>query len=413
MIFEGIDDMARSKTVTNTTRSVCMLVTTDMKNDPRVARHAETLGSQGVRVVVICPWSQGIEAHEFGTSYEIIRPRSIIRRLLHEVAEKQRLFYRSSSTDSSRQGNYPWIKLVAIAVSFLLTQLTLLGTARKQHAQIYCANDLDTLLVTIIAAGLDRIIVYDSHELWPDMMLAPESVKTIARSIERILIRRADIVMTVNEFIATELESRYSLKHSPQVVYNCPKNDYPLPRTKHYIATKVALYQGLYAPERGLENLIKAADYLLPNIHLVLRGYGIIEQELRSLAKGRRNVQFDKPVKMNDLVFAASKADVGLIPYLPSNLCNYLASPNKLFEYILAGLPVVASNIPFMRKVVLANDIGALFDARDPHSIANAINQSTREHILRRQRANLATVAAKYNWDVESKKLLKAYASLH
>jgi glycosyltransferase involved in cell wall biosynthesis len=115
---------------------------------------------------------------------------------------------------------------------------------------------------------------------------------------------------------------------------------------------------------------------------------------------------------MSELISTAAEADVGLIPYLPTNLCNYFASPNKLFEYILAGLPVVASNIPFMRKVILKNDIGALFDARDPQSIADAINQSTRDHVLRRQRANLPSVAAKYNWDIESKNLLQAYASL-
>ena len=404
--------MKRNKTPTNATRSVCMLVTTDMKNDPRVARHAETLGSQGVKVVVICPWSQGIEAHELRTMYEIIRPRSIIRRSLHEIAEKQRVFSLSNSANSWHHGDYPWIKLVATAASFLLTQLTLLGTARKQHAQIYCANDLDTLLVTIIAAGLDRIIVYDSHELWPDMMLAPEPVKTIARKIEKMLIGRADLVITVNELIAAELKSRYSLKRTPQVVYNCPKSGSYRKRTKNPTRIKVALYQGLYAPERGLENLIEAADYLLPDVHLVLRGYGVTERELRSVAAGRRNVHFNRPVKMSELISVATEADVGLIPYLPTNLCNYFASPNKLFEYILAGLPVVASNIPFMRKVILENDIGALFDAREPRSIATAINLSTRDYVLRRQRANLASVAAKYNWNIESKKLLQAYASL-
>jgi len=254
--------------------------------------------------------------------------------------------------------------------------------------------------------------VYDSHELWPDMMLVPEPVKALARSIEKLLIRRADFVMTVNEFIATELASRYSLKRGPQVVYNCPRSD-PLKVHKRRTAAKIALYQGLYAPERGLENLVKAADYHLPDIHLVFRGYGVIEQELRSLSTGRKNVRFDTPVKMSRLVSAASEADVGLIPYLPTNLCNYLASPNKLFEYIQAGLPVIASDIPFMRKLILENDIGMLFDARDPRNIANAINRSTRPRVHGRQRANLASVAARYNWEIESEKLLQSYAGLH
>jgi glycosyltransferase involved in cell wall biosynthesis len=215
----------------------------------------------------------------------------------------------------------------------------------------------------------------------------------------------------VNEFIATELATRYSLKRVPQVVYNCPRRSL-LKSYKRRTSLKIALYQGLYAPQRGLENLVKAADYLLPDIRLVLRGYGVIEQELRSLSTGRKNVRFDTPVKMSELVSAASRADVGLIPYLPTNLCNYLASPNKLFEYIQAGLPVVASDIPFMRKLILENDIGMLFDARDPRSMADAINRSTRSRVIRRQRANVASVATRYNWEIESEKLLKSYASL-
>lgn len=404
--------MARNRAPSNGTRSVCMLVTNDMVNDPRVARHAETLGSHGFTVSVICPMSEGREEHELRAGYEVIRPRSIIRQSLHEVSERQRVFSPSSDTNHLRQGSHDLIKLLAIASSFFLTQLTLLRTARRLRAQIYCANDFDTLLATILAAGLDRIIVYDSHELWPDMMLVAEPVKAIARSIEKVLIRRADFVMTVNEFIAIELASRYSLKRVPQVVYNCPRNG-PLKIHKRRTGLKIALYQGLYAPERGLENLVKAADYLLPDIRLVFRGYGVIEQELRSLSTGRKNVLFDKPAKMSELVSAASGANVGLIPYLPTNLCNYLASPNKLFEYIQAGLPVVASDIPFMRKLILENDIGMLFDARDPRSIGNAINRSTRSRVIRRQRANLASVATRYNWAIESEKLLQSYARLH
>jgi glycosyltransferase involved in cell wall biosynthesis len=96
-----------------------------------------------------------------------------------------------------------------------------------------------------------------------------------------------------------------------------------------------------------------AADYLLPDVRLVLRGFGIIERELKALSVGRANVRFENPVDTNKLVSAAGEADVGIIPYLPTNLNNYLASPNKLFEYIQAGLPIAASDSPVMRRVVL------------------------------------------------------------
>jgi len=403
--------MTRKTVHTNATRTVCMLVTTDMKNDPRVARHAETLGAHGFHVTVICPLSDKTESHEFRREYEVIRPRSTIREALSKVADRRHLFSIVSNTETASQKPYAWINLMSIAASFLTTQLILMRTAKKQNAQIYCSNDFDTLLATIFAAGLDRTIVYDSHELWPDMMLVPEPVKAMARSIEKVLIKRADFVITVNEFIATELASRYSLNRVPQVVYNCPRSD-SVKLHKRRTRLKIALYQGLYAPERGLENVVKAADYLLPDIRLVFRGYGAIEQELRSLSTGRKNVRFEAPVKMSKLVSAATEADVGIIPNLPTNLNNYLVSPNKLFEYIQAGIPIVACDIPFLRKVILENDIGVLFDYRDPRSLGNALNRATRNDTLNRQRANVASVAKKFSWDAESTKLLKLYENV-
>jgi glycosyltransferase involved in cell wall biosynthesis len=380
-----------------------------MLNDSRVARHAETLGFNGFEVTVICPSSNRARQDEIRPGYEIHRSKNFILGKLADLDER----WRKLSDNSQGRKDKTWIKLAALSLlQVLLTQLTLFRTARSQRAQIYCANDLDTLLGAILAAGLDRKVAYDSHELWPDMMLMPTSIKTLARAVEKLLVRRTDLVMTVNEFIAEELVSRYSLRNRPQVVYNCPGTDFHVMRKKEHRDLKIALYQGRYSPDRALENLVRAADHLLPDIRLVLRGFGILEQKLRSLSVGRTNIQFEHPVNVSELISVASEADVGIITYPPTNLNNYLASPNKLFEYILAGLPVVASNIPFLRKVIVENDIGALFDARDPKSIADAINQSTRECVLNRQRANLVSVAAKYTWNVESKKLLQAYASL-
>jgi len=399
--------MLRKNVQASYARSVCMLVSNDMLNDPRVARHAEALASHGFKVTVVCPSSNRVCRNEVKQCYEILRPKNIIREKLATLEERWR------KLSEIRRENNTWVKLAILAfLQILVTQLTLLRTARAQRAQIYCANDLDTLLGTILAAGLDRKVVYDSHELWPDMMLVPESVKAVTRAIERLLVRQTDLVLTVNEFIAEELESRFSLRTRPQVVYNCPSTNSHIKAKRKHKHLKLVLYQGRYSPDRALENLIQAADYLLPDIRLVLRGFGIIEKKLRSLSVGRKNVQFENPVNICQLVSVASEADVGIITYPPTNLNNYLASPNKLFEYLQAGLTIAASNIPFMRKIIMENDIGTLFDSRDPRSIARALNLITRDAVLRRQRANLASVVKRFNWDCESRKLLKLYESI-
>jgi glycosyltransferase involved in cell wall biosynthesis len=378
-----------------------MLVRNDMFDDPRVTRHAEALAAHGFEVTVVCSASARTPAIEERADYKIIRAGAGVPLGLERLASR------------IRPRSVPRILVRLVQITVL--QLVLFRAARKSAAEVYCANDLDTLLVGALAAGSRRKLVYDSHELWTDMLVTvPEFVKRMLRVYERFLIKRADVVMTVNELIGGVLASRYSIKAPIEIVYNCPsatatlRKRAPLKRDR----LKTALYQGRYLPERGLENLVKAARYLLPDVRLVFRGYGAIEKQLRALASSMNNVRFVEPVPMERVVETARDADVGIVSYIPSNLNNYLASPNKLFEYIHAGLPVAASDTPFMRKIVCDNDIGAVFDPRDPRSIAKSLNQITRARELRHHRKMIRAVAKKYSWQVEQKKLLHAYTRL-
>jgi len=400
---------------------ICILVTNDMFSDSRVDRHARTLASHGFEVAVVCSASDRTSAKESRENFRILRVRSGINDRISAIA--QRLRQMSGTTTphqrllSSKNKDLKWVvKLVLRTLRLTLFQLAMLRAARRINADIYCSNDLDTLLIGVVAKGHSSRLVYDSHELWPDMLIGvPEYGKMILRSWEGILSRRADAVMTVNEFIADVLMSRYSLKPPIYVVYNCPtpathRNRAPGRRNRRL---KVVLYHGGLTPERGLENLVRAAHHLLPDIVLTFRGSGIIEGELRNLASGLSNVRFEPPVEMRQVVDAASRADVGVIPYLPTNLCNYYSSPNKLFEYIEAGLPIAASNLPFMKKIIFENEIGAVFDPRDPSSIAEVLNKMTRTPALNRYKRNITWVRRKYNWNVEMEKLVKVYEGLY
>jgi len=399
-----------------------MLVTNDMMHDARVARHARTLGIAGYETIVVCEQSRRTAPSEDRGVYSIVRISS-------KAAEYARLLdnvlARSQPTDRfqeqsrliSRRKNLNWACRLALRIlAIVFLQTALLKAARMNRAHIYCANDLDTLLLAVLAAGKDCKTIYDSHELWPDMLVGvPPFLKRMIRSYEKLLIARADVVVTVNEFIAQELSNRYNVRSPVNVIYNSvpsPTRVRRKPPTKPNMGAKVALYHGWYSPERGLENLVTASEFLSPDVFLVLRGAGELEAELKRLASGRRNVRFERPVSQAEVVNAASRADVGIVPYLPTNLCNYYASPNKLFEYLAAGLPIAASNLPFMRKLVSRHKIGTLFDARNPQSIAEALNQITRPTQLEMYRRNVQIARRKYTWSVESRKLLDLYAGL-
>jgi glycosyltransferase involved in cell wall biosynthesis len=391
-----------------------------MVSDSRVSRHAETLGRNGFKVTVVCPLSRRSTVHEERSGYQIVRVRSALVEWLTRITEQK-----TTNADRLEQTEYRflarkksvgWFIQAGIRVLMIVsTQVALMRAARRTLANVYCANDLDTLLITRLAAWFDRRLVYDSHELWPDMLIqVPPFVKTALMRIERFLIARVDAVMTVNEFIARVLTQRYSIKSPVQVIHNYPLRSTHVrsPDEKRRSGRVTALYHGILSPERGLENLVNAAQQLLPDIVLVFRGSGALEEALKALARGRTNIRFERPVGMREVVKAAESADVGIVPFLATNLSNYYISPNKLFEYIQAGLPIAASNLPFLTKVVLTNDIGVVFDARDPKSIADAINQITRKDVLARQRKNVREAASVFCWEQESEKLLRLYDAI-
>jgi glycosyltransferase involved in cell wall biosynthesis len=283
---------------------------------------------------------------------------------------------------------------------------------RKFNAHVYYTNDLDTLLAGVLCSGASRMLIHDAHELWPDQFIGMSVYRSPAiawmRILERLLIRRANVVITVNEFVAEAMQKRYGIE-KPHVVLNLPATEPPksgLTQRKTG-SPKVVLYQGLYTPQRGLENAIRACEFLENDVVLVLRGSGPTEQQLRAIAKPYRNCSFDPPVNMSETVTAAAQtADVGLVSYLPVNINNYFASPNKLFEYIQAGLPVVSSDLPFLRSIIAGNEIGLLFDPRDPTDIAAKMNMATRNDVLASLRTNVRRIQKRYSWDEEQQKLV-------
>jgi len=233
-----------------------------------------------------------------------------------------------------------------------------------------------------------------------------------------------DAVVTVNDLIAEELRRQYRIP-LPTVVRNCPKPVVPCAVDPSYSIraklalspeTPIILYQGRYELGRGLEELIESARYLSRGV-IVLRGYGSNEADLRQRVDGhgvQGRVFMVEPVPMADLVTAASEADVGVVSYTAYSPNNYYASPNKLFEYIMAGLAIAVSNLPVLEKIVRDHDLGVVFDPADPKHIAEQLNALVGNPArLRACRENATCVAHnRYNWDHEGGKLISLYRTL-
>jgi glycosyltransferase involved in cell wall biosynthesis len=304
----------------------------------------------------------------------------------------------------------------------------MLAQALAFEADICHCNDLDTLLTGLRvkqarAAGL----VYDAHELWTEQH-APkrareEHTEEYYGFYDDLLTTVAPLVdgaVTVNPSIALVLESRYpSLRF--EVVWNCPSRvDDPLPRSgplRDLAGSRriVLMHGGLIAMDRGLDELLSAVEQT-ENALFVFRGSGSARPELERRAAesgllGSR-VVFEDPVPLAEVVTRGAEADIGVIPYKPTGINNLLSSPNKLFEYMMAGLAVAASDLPELRRIITAEDAGELFHPTRPTSIADALHRLTlHEGRLETCRRNARRASLeRYNWESQSRALLDLYA---
>jgi glycosyltransferase involved in cell wall biosynthesis len=285
--------------------------------------------------------------------------------------------------------------------------------AVEQPADVYHAHDLNTLEPAARAAGARGArLVYDAHELYPDLtgFGARESARW--RKLETRLIGRADAVIVPSQGRADEMHRRYGV--APVVVMNCPDASRAVQADGRFDSLRssgdpLLVYAGGYTPNRGLENVIEAASKIVEG-RLVMIGWGPLEGTLRARAAGNDRVVFMDPVDPDDLVSVIAGADIGVASYLPVGLNNQLAAPNKLFEYLHAGLAVAASDLPDIRRVVTEDDVGTLFDPSDPASIASAIEDLTASRSrLDKLKANARAAAPKYTWEAQARQLLEIY----
>jgi glycosyltransferase involved in cell wall biosynthesis len=298
---------------------------------------------------------------------------------------------------------------------------------KHKRFDVYHAHDLNTLPAAWLCARRDHAkLVYDSHELYVERNRKEKAHwlwKFYLRKLEGFLVRRCDAVYTVNQSLAAEMARRYRISE-PGVIMNAPacfskfehaENNMQL-REALSIAPdyKILLYVGSITFNRGLEALIKSLVHL-PDCYLVFMGYGVdaFKQGLQALAEGygvADRFAFYGPVATDQVIHYAAGADLGVAPIANACLSYYYCSPNKLFEYMNAGLPVIASNFPELEKTVLGHEIGYTFDPESPEDIAKAARFILDDpEKARAMHDNALQAASLYNWGNESKKLLEIY----
>jgi len=270
-------------------------------------------------------------------------------------------------------------------------------------------------------------VVYDARDIYLEAanlarMRGPAR-RLLARA-ERGWARRADRVVTVNRPYAEVMASRFGVE-LPLIVMNCSYRNQPRePRERRFhdvlglpAERRVVLYQGGFSRDRGIEQLLAAIPEV-PNATLVLMGYGYLEDEIRSRAADpaiRERVAVLPAVPPTELLDWVAGADVVAMPIQPTTLNHRLTTPNKLFEAMAAGVPVVASDLPGMAPIVGEVDCGVLVDPTDPHAIAAACRrllEESPEAAAQRRARILRAAHDAYNWEGQLDVLLAEYGRL-
>lgn len=271
-------------------------------------------------------------------------------------------------------------------------------------ADIFLANDLDTLSANFLAAKIrSKDLVYDSHEYFtevPELIKRP-NVKKIWEWLERKIVPNIKFTYTVCQSIANIYKEKYGVDF--KVVRNIPRSS-DIRFKKRKKPTKTILYQGALNINRGLQQAILAMHFI-KNAKLQLIGDGDICEELKALVQAEKlsnKVEFIGRIPINELANYTRNADLGLSIEEDMGLNYRFALPNKLFDYIHAEVPVVVSNLPEMKELVEQYKIGEIADSLEPQKLATLINSAlndTEKHQIWEK--NLKIARKELTWENE------------
>ena len=460
--------------------NVAMYVFNDCRTDARVLREARALAEAGHRVTIVARHDDASTAsREVRDGFEVVRvavptlPYGIwafarypwrLRRAAAEAfraGRRRRLrgvhFFVLAAAILIAAGAWSLVRLpvllLARAVQRMLRRRPTAGgdlldwLARWQFrvmpwaqqaarivpdADVHHAHDLSGLPAAIEAGrGRSRPVVYDSHEVFLESgsnAVRPNWVRKRFALREQAWIRETAGLVTVNDDVAAELRRRYEVPPIT-VVHNCPPRWTPPAIPEDRIRTAagipgdavVALYHGAFSPHRGLEQLVLSIlEPGMDDVHAVFLGYGSQRSMLEGMARDGRwrgRLHVLPAVAIDEVVPWVAGADVEVIAVEPSTLNHVLATPNKLFEALAAGVPAVVSDFPVMRRIVTGGPDGPLGATCDPtpESVARAIrlvvDRTPEERATLRARC-LRAAHDRWNWETESTALLELYERL-
>lgn len=300
---------------------------------------------------------------------------------------------------------------------YLVFNIRLFFVLLFHKADLLFANDLDTLLPNYLVSKLKGIpLIYDSHEIFcevPELQHNP-SKKRIWEKLESWIVPKLKYCITVNQSIAAYFTAKYKVPFSfvrnipsyPPLTDKKTRTDLQLPETK-----KIVILQGAgINVQRGAEELVEAFKYLGDEFLLLIIGSGDVIHQLKENAikfSLQNKVVFKDKMPASELRHYTANADLGVTIDKDTNLNYHFSLPNKVFDYLNAGIPLLATRLPEIEAIVKQYNVGAFIDNHDPEHIAGCLQQFLQhpEYVI--CKSNTAKAVAENNWETERQQLVQ------
>jgi glycosyltransferase involved in cell wall biosynthesis len=317
----------------------------------------------------------------------------------------------------------------AIPYLLLFNLIAFIKTVKRDFDIVHC-NDFDTLMAGFFAAKIRRKkIVYDSHEFY--VAMAKSNVGPIFANIlyhiENFVSRRVDSLITVNSPLADIFAKRGVDKGKISVVMNCkdaqeykqnPSKVENLRRSWNAENKLVILYNGWLWPHQGLEELITSVGKLkdqIKDVLVVVCGSGSLKGRLKAMVETEgleEYVRFVGPISLTDNALYVNSCDFLFLLYEKTSENALLATPNRLFEAIISGKPVLTNDFGQIRKIVEENRIGVLVNPESVEELCSAILKLRDPQVRSQFCQNALKLSEVYNWSHEERNLLRVYDRL-
>ena len=288
----------------------------------------------------------------------------------------------------------------------------------KNKPDVIHCHDLQMLpCAVILKKRFGSKLIYDAHEYETEVKSLKGFRKKLYKKAEYLCLKKVDSIITVSNSIANEYARLYNIA-KPHLVLNCPR--YEEQKKKNLFRENLSiradqtvfLYQGGLDKGRGIELLLEAFSGLGSDKNvLVCMGYGPLEQLIQEKARTCNTIYFHPAVSPSVLLNYTSSADYGILFYEDTCLNHRYCSPNKIFEYLMAGLPVLTSNLYEMKRLVETVGVGIVANENTVKGFKQAVTNSLQQDYETIKR-NVFEARKKYCWEEQEKVLEEVYSDI-